>query len=344
MPIIDLQRRFRELGRIRIGQVVTDAKGKKRPEKLETFRLTSASRPLLEKVAQLYGGQVTEWDPQGKGAKAWEVLTTSNRLPVYVPRQPISQYMETWSGGGCRRRCDGVTELLSCQPCICGPNPEEKVCKPTTRLNVILRDVEGIGVWRLESHGWNSAIELPDVAEFLARVGESIPAFLALEERVTVRDGKTSRFMVPHLEAEITPTALMAGGSAPKAIESIAPPKAIEASAPPVAVQIDADDSVRAAIMAVDNLDDLRALWDDAGPVGLRPLLMARVKELTPKLASPVSDEADDLYAEVLKRAPEDWTTSQVESDFKSVVGVDMETAGVVHLKAYLAHLAGSSE
>ena len=104
MPILDLQKRARELGRIRIGQVVPTSNGKTRPEKLDRFRLTSASRPLLEKVAELYGGDVAEWTPQGGGATAWEVVTNSTRLPIMVPPQPVSQWYEFWTAGGCKHR------------------------------------------------------------------------------------------------------------------------------------------------------------------------------------------------------------------------------------------------
>jgi hypothetical protein len=112
MAILTLQRRSRELGRIRLGQV-NRSNGKTRPEKLDRFRFTSASEPLLAKVAALYGGTVQPWTPQGGGAEAFEVITDSTRIPILVPPQPVTQYFEQWSGGGCVRRCDGQTELLS---------------------------------------------------------------------------------------------------------------------------------------------------------------------------------------------------------------------------------------
>src|SRR5688572_2796212 len=125
MAIITLQRRARELGRIRIGQVVKGSNGKTRPEKLDRFRLTAASKPLLEGVARLYGGSVAAWTPANGGPSQWEVVTTSTRLPVLVPPQPVSQFYELWSGGGCQRRCDGERELLSEKPCLCDPDPED---------------------------------------------------------------------------------------------------------------------------------------------------------------------------------------------------------------------------
>jgi hypothetical protein len=210
MPILDLQQRIRELGRIRIGQKVATSNGKTRPAKLNRFRLTSPSRELLDRVAAQYGGTVAPWTPDG-GAGQYEVITDATRMPILVPHQPVSQYYELWSGGGCQRRCDGVTELLSDRPCPCGPDPQRRQCKPTTRLNVVLAEVPGVGVWRLESHGYYAALELPGVAELLAKAGGYVPAFLGLEERTAKREGKTLRWMVPTIDVDITPTELMSG-------------------------------------------------------------------------------------------------------------------------------------
>jgi hypothetical protein len=259
MPILTLQRRSRELGRIRIGQqVATGTEGKMRPAKLEQFRLTSASRPLLEKAAALYGGEVVEWN--NNGSAQFEVFTTSTRLPVLVPPQPVSQFFELWSGGGCQRRCDGERELLTDQACLCSPDPEDRQCKPTTRLNVVLRDVEGVGVWRLESHGYYAATELPSTAEFLAQQAGYIAGWLSLEARTVLRNGKTKRFAVPIIEVDVTPAAIMAGGTGPAALAA-APATPAPSVAPPVTL---------AEVQAAASLEDLRVLWDRARHGGQR--------------------------------------------------------------------------
>jgi hypothetical protein len=83
VTILDLQRRIAEVGRIRIGQQVAGNNGRKRPEKLTTFRLTSSDRTRIDQAAQLYGGTVQQWDaPAGK---QWEVVTESDSLNVIVP-------------------------------------------------------------------------------------------------------------------------------------------------------------------------------------------------------------------------------------------------------------------
>jgi hypothetical protein len=344
MPIVDLQRRARELGRIRIGQVVTGSNGKTRPEKLDRFRLTSSSRELLEMVSKLYGGEVQEWTPQNNGAPAWECITESTRLPVLVPPQPVSQWYETWSGGGCQRRCDGVREVLTDAPCICGPDPEERICKPTTRLNVVLAEVEGVGVWRLETHGYYAAVELPSAAELLAASNGYISGHLALEERVVKRDGKTKRFMVPTLEVGVTPAQLMTGnaglaigGPVDRGLSGPAP-KAIEAAP----VQVD-QSSVSAALDAIASggtLDDLRGIWHDAVAAGLKERVLKIADEFKQAVKpTPSTGTADDLWAQIMRTVPESWATSQVEDEFAKVTGVQAEEATAEHMTTYLAHL-----
>lgn len=233
-----MQRRLTEAGRIRIG--VKGAKGQ--PVKLDKFRLTSRNRPLLEQAAALYGGQVTEWTGAPTKDEQFELTTTTAVLPVAVPPgQPVSQWYEVWSGGGCQHRCDGYTDTISGQPCDCGErddSPEERVraqaardrrgVKATTRLNVILTELPSIGVWRLESHGYYAASELAGVAELLAQAttaGRVLPAFLRLEQRQTKRAGKTNNFVVPVLEvaATVATVTQQLAGPARAAIDSTPP-------------------------------------------------------------------------------------------------------------------------
>jgi hypothetical protein len=240
MPILDLQLRQRELGRIRIGR---KAAGKSNPQKLDKFRFTSASGELIEHIAAMYGGTCEPWVNDGQSQ--FEVFTAVNRLPILVPPQPISQWYEMWSGGGCQRRCDGQKNILAGDAaCACPADPLDraelaakgKACKPTTRLNVVLADIPGIGVWRLESHGYHSAVELPMVAEFLAQATEAgtyLPAELALMPRSSKRPGVGRReWLVPVIEVKTTPRALMAGDvnalGAAKRAEITAARKAIE--------------------------------------------------------------------------------------------------------------------
>lgn len=304
MPILELQQRARELGRIRIGHKVTgttrDGKDYTRPAKLDRFRLTSPSKPMLERVAALYGGEVAEWTPQG-GTQQWEVLTNVTRIPIMVPPQPVTQWLETWSRAGCVHRCDGATNVLTDEPCN-PDDPDHINAQPTTRLNVVLRDVEGLGVWRLETHGWNAAVELPHAAQFLAQVGGYVNGWVALEERVQHRikangEAETLRFMVPTIEIDVTPAQLMAGQGA------VAPPALagpVAPALPPGAPAYVADYIAEAA--ACETLEQLHALWNRIGAAGhlsdgLKDHLNRRAADIKAAAASeqppqPTEDEA----------------------------------------------------
>jgi len=212
--IIDLQRRISEVGRIRIGQQVTSGNGK-RPSKLTTFRLTSADRLRIHQAARLYGGTPAEWEaPAGK---QWEVITEADVLNVIVPPSDMafSQHYELWSGGGCQRRCDGANESISDGACLC--DPENRECKIHTRLSVMLRDLPGLGVWRIDTSGYYAAVELQgavEVVQMAAGAGQMLPAKLRLEQRMIKRPGKqVMRFAVPVLDIEVSPAQLLAGGA-----------------------------------------------------------------------------------------------------------------------------------
>lgn len=210
MPILTLQRKLTEVGRIRLGA----KSGKGAPTKLETFRLTSKSKEAIDAAAEVYGGKIGTWS--GPDGQEYELITDTNTLDVVVPPgNALSQWYEMWSGAGCQRRCDGQTETLSGSPCKCPTDQTQRTelsgrgqaCRPTTRLSVILPQVRTVGIWRLETHGYHAATELAGVAELLERVSANdryLPATLRLEPRSSKKGGKTSRFVVPVLEVGAT--------------------------------------------------------------------------------------------------------------------------------------------
>jgi Recombination directionality factor-like len=220
MPIISLQRRLRQAGRIRIGAKVPTRNGGSRPSKLDAFRFTSPDEAAIAAVADAYGGEVQKWDGAAVGMQ-WEVYAKVTELDIIVPPTDIafSQWYELWSGGGCQRRCDGERNILNDSPCVCDPSSPE--CKPTTRLNVILSQIEGIGVWRLESHGYNSAAELSgsiEVLKVMQARGAMVPGRLLLEQRQSKRidpaSGKaeTFNFAVPVLDFKFNVAQVASGG------------------------------------------------------------------------------------------------------------------------------------
>lgn len=213
MPIdpIAIQRRLAEQGRIRLGEKVpVGTSGKTRPGKLDRFRFTSPNQRLITDLATLYGGTARPWD--NNGMSEHEVVSDAREIPVIVVKGGVSQWFETWSGGGCVHRCTGV-ENDKGEPC--NPNdPAHVNAKPTTRLSLMLPELDTMGVWRLESHGYNAAAEIPMIAELAMHVGDLVPARLQLVERRALKDGKTSRFVVPVLDLDVNTRRLveLAGG------------------------------------------------------------------------------------------------------------------------------------
>jgi Recombination directionality factor-like len=229
MPIIDIQRRLTEVGRIRIGQKVPiGATGKTRPAKLESFRLTSPNKTLITAASNLYGGTVQPWDaPTGK---QWEVITDTTTLPVIVPPTDLgfTQHYELWAQGGCLRRCDGQTATipdngnLTENDCLCDPGARE--CKPHTRLSVMLADLPGLGLWRLDTQGYYAATELLGATEILNTArhhGVMLPATLRLQQEIIKRPGQTTRrFNKPVLDVNVTPAELTAAAPPPRALDA----------------------------------------------------------------------------------------------------------------------------
>jgi hypothetical protein len=213
---------------------------------------------------------------------------------------------------------------------MCSPEPEARECKPTTRLNVMLRDVPGLGVWRLESHGYYAAVELPAVAEFLASTRGYVPAALVLEERISKRNGQTRRYMVPAIEVEqVTPAQLMngQGGISPQAVEAGGP------------AAIEPGPSWPELIDAATTRDELIGIRDRAKTAGangaqIDALLAARATVLG--LAAPKAGNADALWTSILAQCPEGWTTTDVEVDFERVTGVDAGAATAADMQRYL--------
>jgi hypothetical protein len=134
VAILDLQRREMESGRIRFGNKVGN-----RPNRLDHPLLTSPDRELIEAVALAYQGEdhlnAQPW-PGGEGQ--WQV-EISGDLDILVPvsDEPVSQWWERWSGGGCMRRCDGITDQINDAPCDCDKTADKRACSATTRITVL---------------------------------------------------------------------------------------------------------------------------------------------------------------------------------------------------------------
>ena len=229
MSILALQTRARRLGEIRLGDTETKS-GKTYPISLDTFRLTSAAKGLLDQAAKLWGGDVVPWQPSEKGNPKWQLVTETAELPVLIPPQDADNatWYELWSAGGLQRRCDGESVLNRDDPIPCLCNPEDRECKPITRVSFMLPDLPDIGVWLLSSTGYNAAVELGATVAIIVRqmadTGWLPEATLAIDYREVKRPGEPPhRFVVPiirtpaplreFLETSRSPALTSQGGS-----------------------------------------------------------------------------------------------------------------------------------
>lgn len=326
MSIKTLQSRLTQVGVIRLGQKLPTNSGKLRPAKLETLRFTSPSRQLIDVIADLYGGDVKDWTaPTGP---QFEVITEAKEVAVLVPPQRIDPNLEHWGNGYRDRMCDGETEAIRKAPCLCAagetagrPLDPRDVCKPTTRMSLMLAEVPTLGTFKLESHGWNAAAELPMLAASIQSAPQPIPARLAVEVREK-KDFDPSKpqgkqieskvFMVPVLHFDwLTPAQAFGGelGSAARAAlgASSAERQAIEA-AKTEQPKLTAEDALTLA-GETETVEQVQELWRDAAHAEvltgeLKAVLKARAAELSPKPApqpqAPIEEVVD---AEVVEDA-----------------------------------------
>ena len=216
VPIKDMNQRAPEAGRIRLG-----VKSGRAMKSIDTFRFTSPHEDAIRDLADQYGGTPKPWsDPKANDGQ-WEVVTQAKTIPVIVQPGGLSVNYEMWTGGGCQRRCDGVTvqvpsrdpnEMYEQTACICNAKGVAD-CRPYTRLNLILPSINFYGVWRLESKGWNVAAEMPGMFAAIAEMqqrGQMVRAELHLEPRQSA--GGSKKYVVPKLSVAVTPNELLGGG------------------------------------------------------------------------------------------------------------------------------------
>jgi hypothetical protein len=277
--IMTMKRQAAELGRIRTGYSRPNPKpdGKPIPVKSKTFVLTSHSREYVERAAELYGGRVEQWTPQNQSVAQWRVITEATELRAILPAgDPLSQSYEFWTGGGCERRCDGVTEQLKRQPCVClarfGEDWHERspkqVCRPTSRISVMLPDLPDLGVWRLESHSYYAADAMAGGLDTVLQATEGkslMPVRMWIEHRQIMRDGKPKHFPVvmvvpslPKLRHALSGPISTAAALDPSSLDR----RAIEAA--PAAEPVDYRQLARECRTA----EEVRQVWHQANRAG----------------------------------------------------------------------------
>lgn len=312
--LLNVQARAAEHGRLRTGYTQGN-----RPMRSATWVITSHSEEHVRAAAKLWGGKAEQWKPLNSTIEQWRVITTSASIEALItPGDPLNQYNEMWSAGGCQRRCDGETELLSRQPCLCSARFGEDwhqqkkgvVCSATSRLNVMLPDLTGMGMWRAETHSFYAAAEWGGMVNMVlaGTNGDGfVPVTLRIEPRQSVRNGETKKFPVVVVELRgVTPRQALSGPlSAALALDpsGTRAPLAIEASPGP--------DYIAEAEGALTS-DDVRDVWmkaraaGDVDPKGSDPLskrlmAIAARKDAENAPDAPAPDEDGAYEVEVVE-------------------------------------------
>lgn len=377
--ILTLQRQARELGRLRAGYTEPTSNGRQRPARSKTWILTTHQRDYLDAAAEQWGGQVEEWTPQGNGAKAWRLITEADAIDAIMPPgDPLSQFNEMWSRGGCQRRCDGETEQLSNRPCVCLEDfgeefhlqPPDKACRPHTRLNVILPDVPDVGVWRMETKGFYAANEIAAAVDLIrgATGGNAmVPVRLRIEPRQRVAQGKTKQYPVIVVEIRGATAGQVLAGNSPAMAKMLlgygaelaaAPEQAAIGAGPDGTPKLTAE-KVLEMVPACKNIEQVQQLWrdakaDEALTEQVAEALKTKSAEFKPAQGEaptekPVSGppavdgemepDADAMWAAIVAAAPADWKTSDLEAKFGAAVGKASSDANGWELEHFLGEL-----
>jgi hypothetical protein len=284
--ILDLQARFSEVGRIRLGEKLGN-----RPAKIDNLRFTSQNRDLLDQIATLYQGEVTSWESP-RGAE-WQCYIQAEEIDIIIPPsdEAVTTSYEIWSGGGMQRYCDGETmarpgndETRACQCAQDVADGRERECKIKARMIVWLPRIQTLGVWRLETGSWYAAGELTKMVDTLLdasmHLQRAVTAKLRLDRRVVKRDGKTFRFNVPI----ITPVGDVAA--------------ILEAATPMGALPVARDVQVRPDRAALPPVPPVTTEWPSDEPSNLE----GYVEGYVDNYLEPVDNE----YVEPVDNSPDD--------------------------------------
>ncbi|MEV0015390.1 recombination directionality factor [Streptomyces tendae] len=311
----NIQARAAEHGRLRTGYTQGN-----RPMRSSTWVITSHSEEHVATAAKLWGGEPEQWNPLNSTISQWRVITKASSIEALItPGDPLNQYNEMWSKGGCQRRCDGETELLSRQSCMCARQfgddwhlqPKGRVCSTTSRLNVMLPDLSGMGMWRAETHSFYAAQEWGGMVDMVLAGTDGrgfVPVTLRIEPRQRVADGQTKKFPVVVVELRgVTPRQALAGPmNAATALDPGATGQARAAiEAPRPDYLADAE-----AALTVDDVQDVYRAAHAAGH--LTDDLVAALKKRADGVKAdagrdPEPDEDGAYPAEVVEEAAPSW-------------------------------------
>lgn len=223
VPIAELaQGRPQEHGKLKSG-IKLEVRGKPnsppRPATTPTWRFVTPDHEVAAQLAEKYGistrhkpcpeakmGEIFI-DDRGQSDFVSAAEEIDIALPPYDPLGGTPIY-ELWSGGGCLRRCTGGDGPEACnlrfsketgedtdvwyEPAACQCLAQQNVvCKPTTRLSVLLPGIRVGGVWSFSSTSYDVAREFQQMIGILEMA--AVQGFKIAKARLVSRQKTTPR-------------------------------------------------------------------------------------------------------------------------------------------------------
>jgi hypothetical protein len=201
-------KRITRVGKIYLGMKKENSQGKEYPTATDYFFVradgVNTSQAAAEAFYNVYGSEPKE-------------ITVA--FPSDDPENFMPQYLASYRGGGGRHelyckgdgenagRADGNGGItnISCLYRDC-PIYIEGKCKELTRLLFLLPEVEGIGVWELDTTSYHSAQNLVSSVELIRKLTRGRIAMIPLKLRVVPKvvnpDGRTKTVFILDLKLE----------------------------------------------------------------------------------------------------------------------------------------------
>lgn len=196
---------------------------KTKPLSLSLWRFTSDDPDVAARIAELFGGEVEEWDTDK--ANKLQVLSESASIDLILESpEELRSRMVLWGRKGVIHACDGVYFVDGedrGNPCGCPPEfavrkaNAEKGTGPQPEITVKARlaEDEGLGFFLYRTSSWTLTKELHAVENAVAEAAESgarVRMTLRLEHvQFTTKKGQDVDYYRPALTditAEASPT------------------------------------------------------------------------------------------------------------------------------------------
>jgi hypothetical protein len=163
-----------------------------KPMSLSAWRITTADKEIAESVAQLYGGEVTEWETTKDDYL--QVLTGAESIEIVIDGSgAVDDRLIKWGLHGPEHECDGVNFLSPEEdagtPCGCPKLLSERKTaaakkrgpSPYVTVDFRLAEDSELGRGRLISTGWKFLEVVHEVKDALDDVDGPALCSLTLE-------------------------------------------------------------------------------------------------------------------------------------------------------------------